>query len=63
VFTPLSREDFLRPEAAETLFYLWRATGRETYREWGWNMFRAWERWTRCPTGGYATAEDVYSVG
>jgi hypothetical protein len=62
-FTPLSRQDFLRPEAAETLFYLWRATGDEIYREWGWNMFRAWERWCKCPTGGYATVRDVYPVG
>ncbi|KAI8462830.1 MAG: glycoside hydrolase [Monoraphidium minutum] len=59
-FTPLSRQDFLRPEAAETLFYLWRATGDEVYREWGWNMFRAWERWCKCPTGGYATMESFW---
>ncbi len=52
----------LRPEAIETLFYLWRATGEEIYREWGWNMFRAMEKWLRMPTGGYATAADVSRV-
>lgn len=26
-FVPRSRENFLRPEVAESLFYLWRATG------------------------------------
>lgn len=54
--------DFLRPETIETLFYLWRATGDEIYREWGWNMFRAFERWTRRETGGYATVTNVNSV-
>jgi hypothetical protein len=61
-FNPASREDFLRPEAAETLFYLWRATGDDVYREWGWAMFRAWERWCRRASGGYSTAADVYQV-
>ncbi|GBF88105.1 endoplasmic reticulum mannosyl-oligosaccharide 1,2-alpha-mannosidase [Raphidocelis subcapitata] len=61
-FNPLTPKDFLRPEAAETLFYLWRATGQEVYREWGWSMFRAWERWCRVDGGGYATVRDVSQV-
>eukprot|EP00198_Chlamydomonas_reinhardtii_P010757 XP_001700094.1 alpha-1,2-mannosidase [Chlamydomonas reinhardtii] len=52
-FAPRSRENFLRPEVAESLFYLWRATGDPIYREWGWNMFRAYERWCRVDSGGY----------
>lgn len=36
--------------------------GDEIYREWGWNMFRAFERWTRRETGGYATVTNVNSV-
>jgi hypothetical protein len=52
----------LRPEAVETLFYLWRATGDEIYREWGWNMFRGFERWCRLKSGGYATLNNVNSV-
>jgi mannosyl-oligosaccharide alpha-1,2-mannosidase len=52
----------LRPEAVETLFYLWRATGDEIYREWGWNMFRAFERYCRMESGGYATVADVNQV-
>jgi hypothetical protein len=36
--------------------------GDEVYREWGWNMFRAFERWTRLETGGYATLSNVNSV-
>lgn len=38
------------------------AAGDEIYREWGWNMFRAFERWTRRETGGYATVTNVNSV-
>eukprot|EP00325_Prymnesiales_sp_UTEX-LB-985_P017614 CAMPEP_0174759218 /NCGR_PEP_ID=MMETSP1094-20130205/108158_1 /TAXON_ID=156173 /ORGANISM="Chrysochromulina brevifilum, Strain UTEX LB 985" /LENGTH=144 /DNA_ID=CAMNT_0015965151 /DNA_START=84 /DNA_END=518 /DNA_ORIENTATION=- len=33
----------LRPETIESLFYLWRLTKNETYREWGWNIFNALE--------------------
>jgi mannosyl-oligosaccharide alpha-1,2-mannosidase len=52
----------LRPEAIETLFYLWRATGDPIYREWGWNMFRGFERWCRLASGGYATLHNVNTV-
>jgi Glycosyl hydrolase family 47 len=55
----LSNDDFLRPEAIETLFYLWRASGDPIYREWGWNMFRAFERWGRLDSGGYTTFAGV----
>lgn len=59
---PLSNADLLRPETAESLFYLWRATGDSVYREWGWNMFRAWQMWCKVPTGGYAKVNDVTQV-
>jgi len=36
--------------------------GDEIYREWGWNMFRAFERWTRLDSGGYATINNVNAV-
>lgn len=38
------------------------AAGDEIYREWGWNMFRAFERWTRLESGGYATINNVNAV-
>ncbi|KXZ54812.1 hypothetical protein GPECTOR_4g883 [Gonium pectorale] len=60
--TPRSRESFLRPEVTESLFYLWRATGDPIYREWGWNMFRAYDRWCRVGTGGFQVLQDVTSV-
>lgn len=30
-----------RPETVESLFYLWKITGKEIYREWGWEMFES----------------------
>lgn len=30
-----------RPETVESLFYMWRITGDDTYRHWGWQMFEA----------------------
>ena len=38
---------------------LWRATRKEAYREWGWQMLRAWERFCRVGTGGYASLNSV----
>ena len=35
-----ARHNLLRPEAAEALFYAYRATHNETYRDWGWMMFQ-----------------------
>ena len=35
-----ARHNLLRPEAVEALFYAYRATYNETYREWGWMMFQ-----------------------
>jgi len=35
-----------RPETVETLFYMWRITGDEKYREWGWEMFESFLKWT-----------------
>lgn len=35
-----------RPETVETLFYMWRITEDPMYREWGWEMFKAWIKYT-----------------
>jgi mannosyl-oligosaccharide alpha-1,2-mannosidase len=37
----------LRPEAIESLFILYRITGREELRDKAWKMFRSIESWTR----------------
>ncbi|WIA21674.1 hypothetical protein OEZ85_000844 [Tetradesmus obliquus] len=43
-----------QPELLESLFYLWRITGNATYRDWGWQIFRAMRMWTRLPNGAFA---------
>ena len=47
----------LRPEASESLFLLYRLTGDETYRAWGWEIFQAIEKHARRPDSGTKTPE------
>jgi len=35
-----------RPETVESLFYMWRITGDIKYREWGWEMFESFVKYT-----------------
>jgi len=35
----------LRPEVTEALFYMWRSTHEQKYREWGWEIFENIDRW------------------
>merc|ERR1719343_1451807 len=58
---PVSSEYRLRPETLESLFYLYRITGNETYREWSWNIFQAINKHTRTKYG-FAKASDVWSL-
>ena len=48
-----------RPETVESLFYMYRATGEDKYREWGWEIFQAFEKYTRVPYG-YASIDSVH---
>ena len=57
-YVPSPRYHILRPETVESLFYLYRSTGDETYQRWGWDIFRSLER--HCKTQyGYASIADV----
>jgi endoplasmic reticulum Man9GlcNAc2 1,2-alpha-mannosidase len=38
---------------------MWRATHNETYRSWGWQIFRAFEMHAKRATPGYASLESV----
>jgi len=52
-----------RPETVESLFYMWRITGDEKYREWGWKMFEAFGKHTMTPDGeGYSSIGNVMTV-
>ncbi|KAF9188477.1 mannosyl-oligosaccharide alpha-1,2-mannosidase [Haplosporangium sp. Z 767] len=51
--------NWLRPETVESLFYMWRFTGDEKYREWGWKIFLAIERYSKVESGGYSSIHDI----
>lgn len=40
------RHNLQRPETVESLLYMYRITGDETYRHWGWEMFKSFVRHT-----------------
>lgn len=59
--TPLDRGYRLRPETLESLFYLYRVTGNETYRQWSWEIFEAINKHTRT-SWGFASVRDASKV-
>jgi mannosyl-oligosaccharide alpha-1,2-mannosidase len=58
---PIETENRIRPETLESLFYLYRVTGNETYRQWSWDIFEAINKHTRTEFG-FANAKDVTCV-
>lgn len=52
----------LRPETVESLFLGWRLTGNEKYRDWGWQVFQAIEKYCKVPGGGYSGVQSVNEV-
>lgn len=50
--------NILRPETVESLMYLWRKTEDPKYRDWGWEIFQAFERQSRIESG-YVGLQDV----
>lgn len=56
--TPTEMKYFQRPEVVESLFYLWRATHNDIYRNWGWQIVTAIEKHVRQP-GGYSGCYNV----
>jgi hypothetical protein len=43
-YTPYN---ILRPEAVESIFMLWRITKDPQYLDWGWDIFEAFEKWSK----------------
>lgn len=41
----------LRPETVESLYYMWRLTGEQQYREWGWEIFQAFQKHAKGDVG------------
>lgn len=56
---PRDTHNLLRPEFIESLFFLYHITKKPQYREWGWQVFLAFEKYSRIETGGYTTIGDV----
>ncbi|KAF2669650.1 endoplasmic reticulum mannosyl-oligosaccharide 1,2-alpha-mannosidase [Microthyrium microscopicum] len=60
IVKPADTHNLQRPETVESLFYLWRITGDETYRRWGEEMFTSFMKYTEAPDGaGYTSISDV----
>ncbi|KAM6552126.1 hypothetical protein CsatB_001934 [Cannabis sativa] len=62
IIKPADRHNLLRPETVESLFILYRITEDPKYREWGWQIFEAFEKFTRVESGGYTSLDDVTTV-
>ncbi|KAH9416604.1 Endoplasmic reticulum mannosyl-oligosaccharide 1,2-alpha-mannosidase [Dermatophagoides pteronyssinus] len=56
---PRDTHNLLRPEFVESLFFLYHITGKQIYRDWGLQVFNAFQKYTRINTGGYTTINDV----
>ncbi|KAJ9448872.1 Mannosyl-oligosaccharide 1 [Diplonema papillatum] len=49
----------LRPETAESFFYMWRLTKKQKYRDWGWDVYLAIKRWCQVESGGFTGVRNV----
>ena len=59
---PLDAFSLLRPESVESWFYLYRITGKEVYRDYGWSYFEALKNYAKVDRdGGYASVDNVDS--
>ncbi|KAF5295497.1 hypothetical protein FQR65_LT10485 [Abscondita terminalis] len=50
--------NLLRPEFIESLWYMYQLTKNTTYQEWGWNIFQAFEKYTKV-VNGYTSIGNV----
>ena len=59
--TGLDRPYLQRPEVVESLFYLWRATHDKKYRDWGWSVVEALNKYCKEEAGysGLANANRI----
>lgn len=60
---PLDAHNLQRPETVESLFVMWRVTRDPIYREWGWEIFKAFQQYTTIPLGeGHSSLDNVNAV-
>ena len=60
---PQDMHNLQRPETVESLFYMWRITRDEMYREWGWEMFKAFVAYSAADDGaGFTSLHNVNEI-
>ncbi|KAF2281029.1 seven-hairpin glycosidase [Westerdykella ornata] len=63
IIKPADTHNLQRPETVESLFYMWRITGDNLYREWGWEIFESFVKHTIVENGGgFTSINDVTKV-
>nr|XP_022323274.1 endoplasmic reticulum mannosyl-oligosaccharide 1,2-alpha-mannosidase-like isoform X3 [Crassostrea virginica] len=63
IVKPLDSHNLLRPETVESLFYMYRFTKDKKYRDWGWQIFMAFMKYTKIEGGGFSSINNVKSPG
>ncbi|XP_048772672.2 endoplasmic reticulum mannosyl-oligosaccharide 1,2-alpha-mannosidase-like isoform X2 [Ostrea edulis] len=61
IVKPLDAHNLLRPETVESLFYMYRFTRDKKYREWGWQIFLAFMKYTKIDGAGFSSINNVKS--
>jgi mannosyl-oligosaccharide alpha-1,2-mannosidase len=56
IVKPNDHHNLQRPETVESLFYMWRITGDQRYRDQGWEMFKSFMNYTAVELGGGFTS-------
>ena len=51
----------LRPETVESYFIMWRITHDEKYRDWGWEVIEALDKYCKTKEGGYSGIRNVWA--
>lgn len=63
---PLDKHNLQRPETVESIYYLWKFTGDEKYREWGYEIFKSFVKYTKVVgkdgSVSYSSIDDVTSL-
>lgn len=61
---PRDAHNLQRPETVESLFLMWRITGDQVYREWGWAIFEAFVKHAAVEggEGGFTSLDTVMEV-
>jgi uncharacterized protein YdaL len=50
--------NLLRPEFVESLWYMYQLTGNKTFQDWGWQIFQAFDKYTKV-RHGYTSINNV----